>query len=60
MTHTVGSNTFYACTRDGKKDIEKISQLVAELATRPNNKVNQLVSNMVCFHSVHIYKISVW
>lgn len=55
MTHTVASNTFYACTHDGKKDIEKISQLVAELATRPNNKVNQLVSNMVGFHNVHFH-----
>lgn len=48
MTHTITANTFCACTRDGRKDLEKISQLVAELANRPNNKVTQLVINMVC------------
>ncbi|KAK3856768.1 hypothetical protein Pcinc_036927 [Petrolisthes cinctipes] len=47
MTHTVTANTFYARTRDGIRDTEKISQLLAELAHRPNNKVNQLVSSMV-------------
>ncbi|KAK4309330.1 hypothetical protein Pmani_019025 [Petrolisthes manimaculis] len=47
MTHTVTANTFFGRTRDGIRDAEKISQLLGELANRPNNKVNKLVSSMV-------------